>query len=174
MKKKILITGGKGVLAGYVRKSLNGESVFAPNHQALDVTDKKAVESFFKKIKPDIVIHLAAKTNVDECEKKPKEAFLVNSEGTKNIAVACRKYKAFLVYVSTAAVFDGRKNCFYEGNRKNPVNIYGKSKLLGEEYIHFLPLKLSPWLKQSCLYQLKDDSYKFFYLLKEDGILLSL
>lgn len=134
-KKKILITGGKGVLAGYVKKVFKDDIVFAPGHKGLDVTDKKAIGRFFKKHKPDIVIHLVAKTNVDECEKNPKEAFLVNSEGTKNMVEACKKGKAFLVYVSTAAVFNGRKDCFCEDDKKNPVNIYGQSKLRGEEYI---------------------------------------
>lgn len=137
-KKKILITGGEGTLAGYVKKAFKDDIVFAPSHRALDVTDKKAIESFFKENKPGIVIHLAAKTNVDECEENPKEAFLVNSEGTKNIAEACKKYHAFLVYLSTAAVFDGKKKLFYENSEKNPVNIYGKSKLLGEEYVQRL------------------------------------
>lgn len=133
--KKILITGGNGVLAQYVKKLFKNYTIFSPGRRELDVTDKKSVQDFFKKNMPRIVIHLAAKTNVDECEKNPKEAFLVNSDGTENVAKACKVNNSFLVYVSTAAVFNGKKDIFYEDDQKDPVNVYGKSKLLGEEYI---------------------------------------
>lgn len=135
MKKSVLITGGDGVLAQYVKKSLKDYIIYSPDHKDLDITNKKTIHNFFKSNKPDIVLHLAAKTNVDECEKNPEDAFLVNSEGTKNIAELSREHNSFLVYISTAAVFDGKKDIFYENDSKNPVNVYGKSKLLGENYI---------------------------------------
>jgi dTDP-4-dehydrorhamnose reductase len=133
--KKILITGGSGVLAQYVKKSLKNFILLLPTHQELDITNQKVVEDFFKKNNPDTVIHLAAKTNVDECEENPDETLLVNSQGTKNIAETCKKNDSLLVYVSSAAVFDGKRNIFYEDDEKNPINVYGKSKLLGENYI---------------------------------------
>lgn len=136
MKKRILITGGEGVLAQYAKISLKDFVVFSPNSRELNITDKNLVNRFFDKTKPDIVIHLAAKTNVDECEKNPKEAFLVNSEGTKNMAEACKVNNSFMIHVSTAAVFNGEKDVFYEDDQKDPVNIYGRSKLRAENSIH--------------------------------------
>lgn len=132
---KILVTGGEGVLAQYIKKSLQNSSLLSPGHVELDVTDENAVNKYFKKNSPDAIIHLAAKTDVDWCEKNPEKAFLVNSEGTKNIAKACKDIGSLLVYISTAAVFSGEKNIFYEDDSVSPVNIYGKSKLQGEEYI---------------------------------------
>ena len=133
--KKVLITGGDGVLAEYIKNAFKNFVLFSPNHQELDITNKKAVQNFFKKNNPNTVIHLAAKTNVDECEKNPNDAFLINSQGTKNIAEACKRNNAFLVYISTAAVFNGKKDIYYEEDEKDPLNVYGKSKLLGENHI---------------------------------------
>jgi len=133
--KKVLITGGNGVLAQYVKKSFTDYQVLAPGHKELDITNDRLINSFFEKNSPEIVLHLAAKTNVDECEKSPEEAFLVNGDGTKNIAEVCKKTGSLLVYISTAAVFDGNKEVFYEEDEPDPVNTYGKSKLQGEKYI---------------------------------------
>lgn len=135
-RRKVLITGGEGVLAGYVRRLLQKKfQVFSPSHKELDITDKRRLTSFFKNKKPDFVIHLAAYTNVDEGEKNARVAFGVNSEATRNIAKLCQRFDSFLVYTSTAAVFNGKKKIFYEDDKKGPVNVYGKSKLKGEEYI---------------------------------------
>lgn len=134
--KKVLITGGEGVLAGYLKKALGRNyKVYAPSKTVLDITKRKNLENFFNKNKPQVIIHLAAKTNVDECEKNPKETFLVNAEGTKYLAELCLREKVKMVYISTAAIFNGQKEKFYEDDSPDPVNIYGESKLLGEEYV---------------------------------------
>lgn len=132
---KFLITGGNGVLAQYLIPLQKNHILLSPDHEELDIIDEKAVNTYFQKNSPEIVIHLAAKTDVDWCENNPKEAFLVNSEGTKNIAKACKDMGSFLVYVSTAAIFNGEKNIFYEDDNPAPINTYGKSKLQGERYI---------------------------------------
>jgi len=136
--KKILITGGSGVVGSYVQKALKGYTYCTPSHAELDITNLSTIEKYFAKVRPEFVIHLAAKTNVDECEKNPTEAYLVNAEGTKNIATICKKFQSFLVYLSTAAVFDGKKKHFLEDDNTSPVNIYGKSKLAGEQSINDL------------------------------------
>ena len=74
-----------------------------------DITDKKKVAGLISKIRPDIVVHAAAWTDVDGCELDKKKAHEVNCEGTRNVALACRKAKAALVYISTDFVFDGKK-----------------------------------------------------------------
>lgn len=137
MKTKVLVTGGKGSLASYFPRVFSKDKfkLLMTGKDALNVTNKKKV---FKKIgdfRPDVVIHLAAMTNVDECEKNPKKCFLVNTEGTRNVAEACKKFGSLLVYMSTSAVFEGRKKGYFENDKPNPVNIYAKAKLKGEEFI---------------------------------------
>lgn len=137
MKTKVLVTGGKGSLASYIPKVFTRDKfrLLLTGKNTLDVTSKKKI---FKKIgdfRPDVVIHLAAMTNVDECEKNPKKCFLVNAEGTRNVAEACKKVGSLLIYMSTSAVFEGRKKGCFENDKPNPVNVYAKAKLKGEEFI---------------------------------------
>jgi dTDP-4-dehydrorhamnose reductase len=101
-----------------------------------DITDRKRTVDAISKIKPDIVIHAAAWTDVDGCELDPGKAYKVNSAGTENIALASRKAGATVVYISTDFVFDGRKKRPYkETDKPNPLSVYGDSKLKGEEAV---------------------------------------
>lgn len=136
-KKTILVTGAGGVVGSYIPSIFTARkyNVILAGKKLIDVTNASQVGRTIKKHKPDLVVHLAASTNVDECEKHPKKTFKVNFEGTKNVANACRKIGAILIYVSTSAVFDGEKKVFSENDIPNPVNVYGKSKLEGEIYI---------------------------------------
>ncbi|MDP2912843.1 MAG: dTDP-4-dehydrorhamnose reductase [Candidatus Omnitrophota bacterium] len=145
---KILITGSSGMLGHDLCREL-GESYdvagldripdrksAAPVFFRGDITDKKRAIEVISKVMPDIVIHAAAWTDVDGCEIDKKKAYLVNSEGTKNVALACAKFKAFLIYVSTDFVFDGRKKSPYkEGDRPKPLSVYGMSKVRGERFV---------------------------------------
>ncbi|HOK55774.1 MAG TPA: dTDP-4-dehydrorhamnose reductase [bacterium] len=136
--KKVLITGGNGLVGNYLNRIFDGKnySVFSFNKEVLDITNIKKSFEIFKNIKPEVVIHLAALTDVDFCEKNPEKAFLVNSQGTENIAKLSYDFNCFLIYLSTDFIFDGLKNSPYsEKDLPNPINIYGKSKLLGEKYI---------------------------------------
>ncbi len=103
------------------------------NRRSLDVIDLKEVLAVCKKYKPEAIIHLAAETDVDRCERDPEYAYTVNSIGTYNMAVAAKELGIKLVYVSTAGVFDGQKKTPYnEKDEPNPQNYYGRSKFLGE------------------------------------------
>ena len=88
-----------------------------------------------KKIYPDIVIHAAAFTNVDDCEKNKDRAFAVNVQGTRNIADAVEKIGAKVVYISTDFVFDGKKGMYKEIDSTKPINYYGITKLNGERIV---------------------------------------
>ncbi|GAI67613.1 unnamed protein product [marine sediment metagenome] len=102
----------------------------------MDITDRFAIESKFSKVKPDLVIHCAAFTDVDGCEGFRDKAFLVNGTGTENLAKVARKYDCEFVYISTDYVFNGKKDAPYvEEDIPDPVSIYGKSKLAGEEAV---------------------------------------
>lgn len=133
-KPKVLVTGARGMVGSYVSRLLTGiqYDLCLANKDMLDVTQKKHVCSFIASFKPDIVIHLAAKTNVDECERNPKETFMVNTEGTKNLVIACANIDPTFVFVSTAAIFNGSKKGFYENDNPKPLNIYGRSKCEAE------------------------------------------
>lgn len=105
----------------------------------LDITDTSAVMSAVGEARPDLVIHSAAYTDVDGCERDPDKAYLVNGLGTWNVATACREHDAALVYVSTDFVFDGKKGEPYtEYDGTNPLGHYGASKLAGEKHVREL------------------------------------
>ncbi len=102
----------------------------------LDITDFRSCEKIFESIGPDVVINCAAYTKVDLCEQEENLAFKVNSEGPKNLASLCRNYNALMVHISTDYVFNGEsKRPYKEDSPTAPINIYGKSKLAGEENV---------------------------------------
>ena len=102
----------------------------------VDITDLNLLRRTFESTRPDIVIHTAAFTAVDDCEHRPDFAFQVNAEGTRNVAVACLEASLPMLYVSTDYVFDGQKPTPYvEDDVPNPLNVYGRSKLQGERYV---------------------------------------
>jgi len=101
----------------------------------IDVTDRTSVQAVLDEVKPEIVIHTAALTNVDLCERDKTLAWRVNAEGTRNVAEFSLKCKAFLVYVSTDYVFSGEKGMYNEMDETKPVNYYGITKLEGERTV---------------------------------------
>lgn len=135
---KILVTGGMGTVGSYAKAVFNEDAVFIMGKSDLDVTRIDKIEERIKEIKPTSIIHLAAITDVDLCEKNPDLAKKVNAEGTKNIVLIAKKYNIPLVYISTSAVFDGKilsDNGYSEKDTPNPANIYAKTKFLGEKVI---------------------------------------
>ena len=106
------------------------------NSKELDITRLKMVEEIFGSNQFDFCINCAAYTNVEQAEKQPDKAFVINGEGVKNIAIACKANNVVLIHISTDYVFDGAKETPYSvKDQPNPINEYGKSKLLGEQYI---------------------------------------
>lgn len=140
MGLKVLVTGANGQLGQTIKElfavnSMDIEFSFATKTE-LDITDKRKVAIFFKKQGFDYCINCAAYTNVEQAEKTPKIAFKINAEGVKNLALACKENHVILVHISTDYVFDGEKTTPYTVyDATNPINEYGKSKLLGEQYI---------------------------------------
>ena len=101
-----------------------------------NITQKDTTIKVITAIRPNLVIHAAAYTDVDGCEKWPEKALAVNSEGTANVVSACAELKIPLVYISTDFVFDGKKKSPYrEFDPTNPIQVYGRSKLAGEFYV---------------------------------------
>jgi dTDP-4-dehydrorhamnose reductase len=144
MKKKLLATGASGLLGSKIVKITRESYKLIPlysskplnsNSLKLDITEREQVFSLFKKVKPDIVIHAASETNVDKCETEKEHAWKVNVDGTRNIAHACNKAEAKLIYISTDYVFDGEKGNYQEHDKPNPINYYGFTKLEGEKQV---------------------------------------
>src|SRR3989442_1791335 len=130
---RILITGAKGQLGQELQRVLTGEDVIAADRPDYELTDPKVGEKIAAK-RPDLVIHAAVYTDVDGCERDPEIAFAVNAQGTRRVAEGAAKASAKLLYLSTDYVFDGRKTVPYtERDPVNPLNVYGRSKLAGEE-----------------------------------------
>lgn len=136
---KIAITGSEGQLGGALQRVLCGQHELIPlTVNDFDITDRANVPRLAA-LAPQLVIHCAAMTNVDGAARDPAEAFRVNAFGTQNIALACQRCNAALLYISTNEVFDGTKNAPYiEFDPTHPINVYGKSKLAGEWYTQTL------------------------------------
>ena len=135
---KVLIIGSKGQLGkefvGYFqRKNID---FVAHDIDSLDITDKKAVLDVVNDTKIDVIINCAAYNNVDEAEKGDSFVYDINANALKYISVIAKEKNILLVHYSSDYVFDGEKNQPYvETDPTNPLNEYGKSKLLGEQYI---------------------------------------
>ncbi|PIS23251.1 dTDP-4-dehydrorhamnose reductase [candidate division WWE3 bacterium CG08_land_8_20_14_0_20_40_13] len=141
LKKRILITGASGMLGTTfyeIYKELfdivsTDIAPLDPWTQKLDVRDKKSLSSLVDKIRPDRILNFAALTDVEYCETHPDEAYDTNAQGAENVAEVCKEYDIPMVHISTAGVFDGKKNTPYmEQDLPNPVNIYGKAKNQGD------------------------------------------
>lgn len=114
-------------------------SIIGLNRHELDVTDAAQVSALVRKISPDLIIHCAAWTAVDQAESKADLAYQVNALGTRNVAVAAEQMGARMCYISTDYVFDGKSVTPYkEYDATNPLTVYGKSKLAGEMLVQSL------------------------------------
>lgn len=106
----------------------------------LDVRDYDALERVISMARPDLILHLAAETDLERCERDPDHAWMTNALGTQNVALIAAKRNIPLVYISTAGVFDGNKGLPYdEFDTPNPINVYGVSKYAGEKFVERVP-----------------------------------
>jgi len=99
----------------------------------LDITNAKNVQTFFKRVKPDIVINCSGNTNIDFLEENPDLAYSINGIGVQNLAIASKEIGSRLIQISTDGIFDGKYGNYNEDDKPKPVNIYAKSKVLGEQ-----------------------------------------
>ena len=132
---KICILGGSGQLGYELSKDLEklDFDIVSLRRKDLDITNLDSCYEILNSIRPEFVIHAAAYTDIDGCEKTPDLAYSVNTSGTENITKAVEKIGTKLIYVSTDHVFDGVKGSSYnEYDTPNPINVYGMSKYNGE------------------------------------------
>jgi dTDP-4-dehydrorhamnose reductase len=145
-RPRVLIVGARGFLGAYAVEAAKprAEVISGDRHSAdpggvvIDISDAASVDRAFHATKPDVVMLLAAMSDIDRCEAQPEEAFAVNVRGAENVASACERAKARLLYVSTAAVFDGRKPAYREDDEVNPLSVYGTTKARAERIVRTL------------------------------------
>lgn len=133
---RVLITGVNGQLGTELVRTLDGRAdVLGWDLPEFDITASGCAAAVAA-AEPDWVIHTAAATDVDGCERDPGMAMAVNAEGTRRVAEGCRQSGAALIYVSTDFVFDGRQTSPYtEADAPAPLSVYGRSKVAGEEAV---------------------------------------
>jgi dTDP-4-dehydrorhamnose reductase len=137
---RILVTGAAGAVGSYVTEIFDDAELILTDirrdMRKLDIRDPDAVFRTMADVKPDLVLHLAAATDVDECERDRDLAYATNAIGTQNIALGCRNADVELVYISTAGVFWGdNPDPYTEFDDPRPANVYGHSKLAGERIV---------------------------------------
>jgi dTDP-4-dehydrorhamnose reductase len=138
---KAAITGAAGLFGqGLVRVFSTRHTVFPLTRTDADITDLEEVRAVLVRTKPDVVVHPAGIADLDICETDPAKAFLVNFHGTRHVVEAAREVGAGVVYISTDAVFDGKKQTPYlEWDTAHPVTVYGRTKLRAEKVVQALP-----------------------------------
>ena len=154
---KVLLTGGKGMLGRTLRAELSGDSeIEVADLPEWDITDADAFAEKTIAAAPDVVIHCAAMTKVDDCETKRELAFRLNEEGTRNVAVAAKAVGARLIAISTDYVFSGDPPrepwAWGEDDIPNPRTVYGASKLGGERMVQMICPDTSVILRIAWLY----------------------
>lgn len=148
----LLITGSNGLLGAKLIEQAEGRyrvvglsrqprgSAHAPPvacfrfHQ-LDICDGAGITALVQQLRPATIIHTAAMTNVDDCERRPQEAWEVNTAGTENVARASRDIGARLVFISTDYVFSGERGPYQEDDPTDPISVYGRTKLEAEKIV---------------------------------------
>lgn len=151
---KILITGANGLLGQKLVSLLieKGEDeIIATGRGAnrlpfddqkftyipLDITQKDEVIDCLSSHQPDVVIHTAAMTNVDECEEEKEACWLLNVKAVEYLVTACRLQETFLVHLSTDFIFDGEAGPYDEDGEANPISYYGESKWAAEQLLSY-------------------------------------
>ena len=139
---RILITGAFGQLGTSLRNILSDQSILAAGRMipleekdgctALDITELNQVRETIALFQPDVIVHLAAMTDVDGCERDPEMAFDVNVRGTENLL---DNFNGRFIYISTDYVFDGSDGPYTEKDEVNPISVYGRTKFYGEDLV---------------------------------------
>src|SRR5436309_7527278 len=132
---RILITGARGQVGSELQKVLAGETLILADRPDFELTDPSLTRQIVDQ-RPQAIIHTAANTDVEGCERNPNAALSVNAEGTRRVAEAAAAVGAYLIYLSTDYVFEGTQSMPYtENDPTNPLNAYGRSKLQGEHEV---------------------------------------
>ncbi|MGB8915249.1 MAG: dTDP-4-dehydrorhamnose reductase [Candidatus Sulfotelmatobacter sp.] len=156
---RVAVVGANGQLGSDVVEVFRerGSEVFPLTHADLELANLDSVATCLKSLSPAVVVNTAAMHHVEQCEQQPEKAFAVNAIGVRNLAVVTKELGAVLIHVSTDYVFDGAKGQPYvEEDAPVPLNVYGNSKLSGEQFVrtlndkHFVLRVSAIYGKQPC------------------------
>ncbi len=147
---KILITGANGLLGQKLVQLINSttDNLLATgrgdnrnpandrySYRSMDIIDQASIDAAFDAFQPDVVIHTAAMTNVDECEQNKEVCWQMNVAAVEHLIKACKRTGAFLLHLSTDFIFDGSAGPYTEEAEPNPLSYYGESKLAAEQLL---------------------------------------
>lgn len=148
---KILYTGANGLLGQKIsaatpqysnhaflataRGKNRTKNLGTASYVSMDITDRQGIENVLSEFRPDVIIHGAAMTHVDECEQHKELAYNLNVLGTQNIVDAAKELGAHVVHISTDFIFDGQDGPYNEEGIPNPVSYYGETKLQAEHIV---------------------------------------
>lgn len=148
MKKRLLVTGYGGFVAGSVVKQANDDwDVFGISrstvrashtdvtHIEFDLRDSARLQQVFNDIRPAAVIHTAAKADIDRCQANQAEAEMINVDVTRHLVESCREHGAKMVFCSTDAVFDGKQGRYTEDDPPHALNFYADTKIRAEQIV---------------------------------------
>ena len=136
---KIALIGANGQLGSDLSKKLDKDTTSILNYPDFDITKPESMGKDLHEINPAVVINTASFNRVDECEKHPQQAIDVNASAVRTLSKVCSDLGAILVHFSTDYVFDGRISKPYtEKDTPNPLNVYGQTKLDGEQFVRGL------------------------------------
>ena len=156
---RVAVVGANGQLGSDVVEVFRerGSEVFPLTHADIELANPDSVATCLKSLAPAVVVNTAAMHHVEQCEQQPEKAFAVNAIGVRNLAVVTKELGAVLIHVSTDYVFDGAKGQPYvEEDAPVPLNVYGNSKLSGEQFVrtlndkHFVLRTSAIYGKQPC------------------------
>jgi len=178
---RIVITGSAGQLGRALQDTLQGHDLLLLDLPQFNIKDYRQMEQVILPFHPDLIVHAAAFTNVDACEREPETAYSINALGTQNIALLCQQSNAAMAYISTDYVFDGSKQePYWEWDTPNPQSVYARSKLAGEYYTQNLLTRFyivrTAWLYSrsgknfvKTVLQLAESRQQLFFVTDEVG-----
>lgn len=148
-KQRVLVVGARGFLGMHAVQAAEATGAFEvirgdrsgtgqPGSIDVDIADASSVDRAFREVQPDLVLLLAAMSDIDRCEHLPEQAFAANARGTENVANVCARANARLLFTSSAAVFDGRKHGYSEEDAVCPLSVYGETKAWAENAVKAL------------------------------------
>jgi len=156
---RVLVVGSNGLLGQkvaelFLRASASAVScasieaapvrtLHSVQYLTLDVTSRKDVRRVVAQCEPEVIINCAAMTNVDACERERELAWKINVGGVEHLVEAAQRYRSKIVHISSDYVFDGTRGPYAEGDRPEPINYYGKTKLASENVLRTSAL---PWV----------------------------
>ena len=175
--KKIVVTGANGMLGSAMMHAFINEEIVGIGSE-LDITNREALYNKLKLISPDIIIHTAAYTDVDGCEKNPKKAYLVNTLSTQHLVDYCIDKDILFIYISSTGIYgSNKKEPYIEFDNVEPLTIHHKSKFEGEKVVQnhlskYLIIRTG-WLYGGDITHGKNFVYKRYLQAKQESEMFS-